>query len=366
MLDWSAFSSIFVLSFGICAFLVATRRFHMELTRRDDDMVAAQALHDVPTPRIGGLAITAGIVLGFFMVPSAHHDMFALFALTIIPVFLSGLAEDIGFRVTPLGRLLAAAVSAGVAVGLLGIWVPPFQIEMLDAVFGLAPVAIVITVVWSSGVCHGFNLIDGVNGLAAGVGIVIAVGLWALAERAGQPEIAAVCLVLVPALMGFLAFNWPMGRIFLGDAGAYCVGHVLVWLAIVVAWHAPAVAPTAIALMFFWPVADMLLAIWRRRKHGRPFDAPDRLHFHQLVYRTLTIVLGDRVPRVWINSLTGVAIVPFAGLPVIAGYMLWNNPVLSLLAWVVFGALFVATYVYGTRLVRRRSFRRSRRRPALA
>jgi UDP-GlcNAc:undecaprenyl-phosphate/decaprenyl-phosphate GlcNAc-1-phosphate transferase len=362
MSDLLLMALVFFLSFGISCALVATRKHHMSLFGRND-LRAAQALHEVPTPRIGGLAIMVSM-LAVLLLAAQTDVIYGLIGLTLIPVFLAGLAEDLGFRVTPQGRLLAAAGSAWLATLLLEVWISPSGIPAVDVLLALAPFAIPFTLLWSAGVCHGFNLIDGVNGLAAGTAVAIALGLWTVAVSVDEPMLAHLALALVPAILGFLALNWPWGRIFLGDAGAYSIGHLLVWVAILLAWRVDEVSPAALSLMFFWPVADTFLAMLRRRRTGKPFDVPDRMHFHQVTYRFLAARLRGRLRPLWINSLTGLILVPFTGLPVVVAVLLWDRPFLAVLAWILFGAVFVGVYVGSLRYVRRRSWRVNWLRPS--
>lgn len=353
MADFLSFTVVFLVSFGICALITLGLRRNPSWMTRRDDLRARQRAHSAPTPRVGGIGVLAGVVAALMLAPADYLPFLAVFAATLVPVFAAGLAEDLGFRVRPAGRLAAAAASAALAVGLLGVWIPPAGLAPLDVLLVLPVLAIPATIAFASGICHGFNLIDGVNGLAAGTATAISVGLWLVADRAGVPLVGTVAFLLIPALLGFLALNWPWGRIFLGDAGAYGIGHALVWLAILLAWRAPQATGLALALMFFWPVADTFLAIWRRRRTGRRYDVPDRLHFHQLVYRALVLTLPDTVARRWINSLTGLVLLPFAVGPVAAAVMLWDRPMAALLAWVGFAILFVASYLAGMWLFRR-------------
>jgi UDP-GlcNAc:undecaprenyl-phosphate/decaprenyl-phosphate GlcNAc-1-phosphate transferase len=356
MFAWQSLTLVFLISLGISLLLVVTRQHHMRLFSGRNDLRAAQALHAVPTPRIGGLAIVVAM-LAVLLLAAQTDVLFGLIALTMIPVFAAGLAEDLGFQVSPQGRLLAAAGSAWLATLLLEVWIAPSGIPAVDILLALAPFAIPFTLLWSAGVCHGFNLIDGVNGLAAGTAVAIALGLWAVAVRVDEPMLAHLALALVPAILGFLALNWPWGRIFLGDAGAYSIGHLLVWVAILLAWRIDEVSPAALSLMFFWPVADTFLAMRRRRRTGKPFDVPDRMHFHQVTYRFLSARLRGRLSPLWINSLTGLLLVPFTAFPVIVAVLLWDRPFLAVLAWIIFGALFVGTYSVSVRNVRHRSWR---------
>lgn len=353
MADSLAFITVFLVSFGICALIMLGLRQNPAILGRRDDLRARQRAHSVPTPRVGGLGVLAGVAAALLLVPPVHAGFLSIFAATLLPVFAAGLAEDLGFRVRPLGRLVAAGASAALAVALLGVWIPPAGLGPVDALLALPPIAIPLTILFSGGICHGFNLIDGVNGLAAGTATAIAAGLGLVAGTAGVPMVAALAFLMIPALLGFLVLNWPWGRIFLGDAGAYGIGHVLVWLAILLAWNAPQATGLALALMFFWPVADTFLAIWRRRRTGRRLDVPDRLHFHQLVYRALVLTLPDTVSRRAINSLTGLVLMPLVVGPVVAGVMFWDRPIAALSAWMVFAILFAASYLAGMALFRR-------------
>lgn len=351
---WFPFTVVLLLSFGICAIVVFGKKGLAGGITRRDDLRARQRAHSVPTPRVGGVGVLAGMIAALLLVPGNYLPFFALFVTTLIPVFVAGLAEDLGFRISPTGRLAAAVASAALAVALLGVWIPPEQLWPLDLVLALPLVAITATILLASGICHSFNLIDGVNGLAAGLAAVIATGLWLVAQKAGAPMIGTAAFLLIPALLGFLLLNWPWGRIFLGDAGAYGIGHVLIWLAIILTARSQAVSGLAMALMFFWPVADTFLAIWRRRRRGMRVDVPDRMHFHQLVFRALVLTLPERVSRTWANSLTALLLMPLAAMPVAAAVLLWDRPLAALLAWIGFAVLFVGTYLLGMRLFLRR------------
>jgi len=352
--------AIFLVSFLISGALIATKSLHLHRSTRADDGSAVQAAHSQPTPRIGGIAVIAAIVAGFFWVPSDDlRPVFGLLAISLAPIFVAGLAEDMGWHVSPRGRLLAAAVSATVAVLLLRLWVDRVDLLLIDQLFMMAPLAIAFTVFASAGICNAFNLIDGMNGLAAGTGMIIALGLGGIALQAGDTDLATVAFALVPAILGFFVFNFPFGKIFLGDAGAYTLGHVLVWTCIVLIARAPEVSPWAIVLVFFWPVSDTLFAIWRRSRSGRPVGQPDQMHFHQLVMRGLEIRFLGKDRRHITNPLTTALLLPFIAAPVIAGVLLWNNTAASMLAVAGFGGAFIAAYRTGLFYFRR--YARARR-----
>lgn len=333
---------VFAFSALICMILIMTKNVHMR--SRESDASAVQSAHVSPTPRVGGVAIGAGLVFSIYLMPAQLQATYALFVVSLTPVFLAGLMEDLGRNVSPRGRLLAAAVSSLLAIVLLGAWVARADVPGIDWLLGFAPVAILFTMFATTGVCHAFNLIDGLNGLSAGTGVLTAIGLAAIAHLSGQAELASISFMLIAALMGFLVFNFPWGKIFLGDAGAYSLGHALSWFSVILMFRVAELTPWAVVLVFFWPLADTGFAIWRRRKSGCPTDQPDRLHFHQLIMRLIEIKLLGRGNRHIANPMATLVLLPFISMPVASGVMLWDKPLLAFLTTLVFGALFVASY----------------------
>ncbi|RDE07559.1 hypothetical protein DVH29_16100, partial [Pelagibacterium lacus] len=347
-------ATVFLVSLGITALLVLTARHHLAFTSRHGDSNAVQAAHHRPTPRIGGVAIFGAICIGFvlwFGSISAHTLM--LFAVSVIPVFVVGLFEDIGIHMRPRNRLLAAAASSVLAIALMGLHLPRLDLPGLDAALAIPAVAMLFTVFAATGVCHAMNLIDGLNGLAGSVAVIIAGALSAIAFTAGDPVMGVAALCILPALLGFLAFNFPRGTIFLGDAGAYSIGHVLAWLGIIIVWRNPDVSPWAVLLVFFWPVCDTLFAIYRRKRLGKPTDQPDRMHFHQIVMRFIEITFVGKNRRQFANPLATALILPMAGLPAFAAVLVWDDTALAALLVLVFAVLFIASYVGSVRFLRR-------------
>jgi len=220
-------------------------------------------------------------------------------------------------------------------------------------VLGFKPLAVSLTLLLSAGFCHATNLVDGMNGLAATVVISASAGLWILAREAGLAEVSLITAVLGAAMAGFLILNWPFGTIFLGDAGSYGVGHVLIWIAIVLVERAPAIAAPAMILILFWPFADTLHCIARRAARGSPIFAPDRMHLHQKMRRCIEIVFLGGAHRRRSNPLATLALAPMIVVPVIFGVILADDARAAWMAVVVFGALFSVTHVAVTRFALR-------------
>lgn len=336
----------------MCGLVLWARDFHLPLALRRNDMRAIQAAHTQPTPRLGGLALLAGLFLSSLLVSDEIAPRFRLFLFSLAPVFVAGLLEDIGIHVSPRLRLGAAALSSVIVIALLDVWIPRVGVPLADRLFALAPLAIPFTVFACVGVSNAFNLIDGLNGLSSGVGVVVALALAAIAAKGGSAVLVECCLLVAAALVGFLLFNFPLGLIFLGDAGAYTLGHVLAWFSVSLMVRVPEVTPWAVLLVFFWPIADTFMTILRRRRARRAAMHPDRMHFHQALMRGLEIVVLGRRARRFSNPMTTVLMVPLFSAPAVVGVILWNEPVGAFVALCCFAVLFTCLYQTSIRYAR--------------
>ena len=349
-----SYATLFFVSFILCIIIILSSGYGFS-RRGEGDETAVQSAHSGFVPRVGGLAIYIAILvliplLSFGFIPlSVVFDLDAeqltLLILSAVPVFSVGLAEDLGYEMSPRARLVASAVSSLVTILLFKVWLDSLGIPGVDTLLLFAPVGILFTIFATVGVVNAFNLIDGLNGLSSYVSISIAASLSIIAFQVNSLQFAIFLALLISAILGFLTLNFPFGKIFLGDGGAYVLGHLLVWSAILLVNQAAEVSPFAILLIFFWPVADTGLAIWRRWKLGNPTDRPDRLHFHQLTMRFLEIRFFGRERRRFANPVSTLLLVPLISAPQILGVIFWNNFAATLWSTFLVGLLFVATYL---------------------
>jgi UDP-GlcNAc:undecaprenyl-phosphate/decaprenyl-phosphate GlcNAc-1-phosphate transferase len=354
--------TVFATSAMVSAVIFLARGLYMPLIERRRDAHAVQAAHKTPTPRIGGLAILVSLAPAFFLLEQDIRGIFLILCVSLLPIVIAGLLEDLGQNVRPLWRLLAASASSALAIAMLGMTIPRADLPVLNEMLEWMPFAWVFTIFACAGICNAFNLIDGLNGLSGSVGLVCAAGLGAIATQSGDASMTGMSLMLVAGLTGFLSFNYPWGRIFLGDVGAYALGHLLAWFAIVLMVRVPGLSAWAVLLIFFWPVADTSFAIYRRWRAGRPTGSPDRLHFHQLVMRAVEITLIGRGRRHIANPLATLIMTPVFVSPVLMGVWLWDKPVSAFAALCLCAGLFVASYLTGMRVAckwRRTGVRRS-------
>ncbi len=226
-----------------------------------------------PVAYLGGLAVFASFLLSLGMTFEFDHELLALLLASTI-VATIGLIDDFGVltpRAKVLGQLVAVfvLVKAGVVVqlGFLPEWS-----------------RIPVTVLWLVGITNSFNLLDVMDGLAAGTGIVAASFLLLVAMLNGRPVVAAFTVALIGALLGFLHFNFHPASIYLGDCGSLFLGLALGALAMVMDYTAHSPVGWLAPLYFLaLPLVDTsyvtVLRIKARRKiyHGSPDHVPLRL-----------------------------------------------------------------------------------------
>ena len=262
------------------------------MLKRNNDTAAVQAAHSNPTLRFGGVACFLAILFGSFTA-DAGSSITLMLVVAGAPLFIVGLLEDFGIHMSPKKRLVAIAISVLCAIYIFQISINHVGVPGLDLLLSFSAFAVLFTVFAVSGVVNAFNLIDGINGLASYTAATVAISLSVIAFGMGHQDLQDVSILIMLSALGFFAVNYPLGRIFLGDAGAYFLGFILVCVALILCHRQPEISPFAILLVFFWPVADTCLAIWRRLRLSTPHDRPDRLHFHQLAMRFIEIrILG--------------------------------------------------------------------------
>jgi UDP-GlcNAc:undecaprenyl-phosphate GlcNAc-1-phosphate transferase len=253
-------------------------------------------IHELPMPRLGGVAMAVGFGVAILVAALASPSIFGLGGLRAshVPAILAGVALLLVAGLFDDVRGLRAMVklllqfAAAVVAWLLGLRIEELHLGPTTIDLGLFSMA--VTVLWIVGVINAINLIDGLDGLAAGVALTVlgAFGLIAAVDRADPtlPIIAATA----GAAAGFLAYNLHPASIHMGDTGAMFLGFIVAAVGISLTQdgigpRSPWVPLVALAL----PLADMVWAVIRRTAQGEPFFMPDRGHIHhQLLRRGLS------------------------------------------------------------------------------
>ncbi|HIJ80591.1 MAG TPA: glycosyl transferase [Desulfuromonadales bacterium] len=277
-------------SLSVALLLLRYLHLHLHLTG-DPCNQGPQKFHIGRTPRVGGVPILVGMVAGMlvFVFREKLPWTAALAWLALLPVFAAGLAEDLTKKVKGRWRLLASFVSAGLGCWQLGAVITRLDIPGIDTLLATVPwIAVLFTVVAVGGLCHALNLIDGYNGLAGGVGVIILLSLGYVAFSVGDRLLLGVCLVTIGATAGFLAWNFPRGLIFAGDGGAYLLGFMIAEISVLLVIRNPQVSPWFPCTLVMYPVWETVFTMYRRKViRGRATGLPDALHLHQMVFNRL-------------------------------------------------------------------------------
>lgn len=350
----------FLFSAALCWLIIQKFQHRLDRVKLHQDLSAVQAMHTRPTPRIGGAAIIGVFALVYAYFAQTMGSDLTLSLLAGGLVFVFGLWEDVYRNVSAKKRFVAAVISAAIAIALTSDTINHTGITQIDVIFSFAAVPVIITLIWSAGTCHSLNLIDGLNGLSSLYSIVALAALSMLAAQVGAWDIQMTCIILIGAICGFLIFNWPHGKLFLGDGGAYAIGHILAWIGIVLISRAPSITPLALLLILFWPVADTVFSMIRRLILGKSIAAPDRLHFHHIVVRLLMQQFKGRVAQDWVNPFTSLLLLPLFSAPALTSFYFWSQPVKAFVALLLFAILFLVCYILIIDLVASRRISRKK------
>ncbi len=301
-------------AFLTCGLILATRKWHESFTV--DGSHGVQKFHTNPTPRIGGFGLMVGMLVGWWVQEEnpklilADHIL-GLTLLASLPAFVLGLAEDITKRVSVRNRLLATMASGALAFVLTGYGINRLDVWGLDTLLAWTPFCLLFTAFAVAGVANAYNIIDGFNGLTSAAMIVAVAAMGAIAYQVGDTELVYFSLVYIGAILGFMAWNYPLGRLFLGDGGAYAMGFLIAWMAVMLPVRNPDVSPWASLMACGYPVMETIYSMLRRKLQRHNPGEPDALHLHSLVKRVL---ISRRYKHFagWIrNSMVMPALLPF-------------------------------------------------------
>jgi UDP-N-acetylmuramyl pentapeptide phosphotransferase/UDP-N-acetylglucosamine-1-phosphate transferase len=305
--------------------LVRTQSWHGRITL--DRTEGVQKFHTAPTARIGGIGVMAGLVTIRQLAPQEWQAIMGPMLIGSLPAFALGLAEDLSHHITPLARLLATLGNSLVASLLTGIALSHTGVPVLDSILQTWwPLAVVFTAFAVGGVANAINIVDGFNGLAGGLVVICTIALGAIAAQVNDTTLAGLFFATAAVTAGFMALNFPLGKIFLGDGGAYLLGFCLGWLAVLLIERNPQVSPVAVLLTCSYPVVEVVFSMFRRWKRGKPLMHPDRLHLHSLLNCRVTRHHLRQSPILLQNASVSPLVWLIAAVPAIVSVLWWSLP----------------------------------------
>jgi UDP-N-acetylmuramyl pentapeptide phosphotransferase/UDP-N-acetylglucosamine-1-phosphate transferase len=296
--------TIFWVSLIGCVFLFLTQRWHGRFTF--DHVLGVQKSHTRATPRIGGLAIFIALAYATQNAPPSTKEILYPALTAGAVAFLIGLIEDLTNRVSALTRLIATMASPVLAWLMTGVSVTHLSVPGLDALLGITLFSVLFTAFAVGGIANAVNLIDGYNGMASGFVVLAMLAVASASGAVGDEALRQASFLIAAAYLGFFVVNWPLGRIFLGDSGAYLGGFLVGWLCVLLVQRNDSVSPFAALLICIHPVTETLYSILRRISINFSITKPDRLHLHNLLCEQFLLLTDSRTNIA--NPLSGISI----------------------------------------------------------
>jgi UDP-GlcNAc:undecaprenyl-phosphate/decaprenyl-phosphate GlcNAc-1-phosphate transferase len=283
VLIWAGIS---LLLNGIIAYLWH-EKFYLKLGLKRYQ--AIQRIHLNETPRLGGLILLVSL-FGYMVSsdPSESITILKLILICLIPIMLIGLKEDLFHNVAPLTRLISLFFVAWLFLeNFTGPITKLSDVPILEKLFLLQGGLSFFYILSMVTIANGMNLIDGVNGLCGAVSLSILSALLFVSYKTGDIVMLSLISSFIFLLISFILVNYPFGRIFLGDLGAYSLGLIVSMLTIILFGRHPEISPWGAVLILIYPATEITFSLFRRFIIRVSVFKPDTLHLHLKLYNFL-------------------------------------------------------------------------------
>lgn len=340
----------FIASLLCTFFILRYEHLHKQFSG-DNDLSGPQKVHVNAVPRIGGLSIAVGITsstLLSILIQEPKTALLLTMLLCAIPIFGIGLAEDLTKTIGIGTRLLFTAIGALAVSYFLNAYIARLAIPGIDWFLLIPAISILFTCFAITGLANAYNIIDGFNGLASMVGLISLLGIAYISILVGDPVIASLAFVMIGAIAGFFAWNYPRGLIFLGDGGSYLIGFWIATLSVLLVSRNQQISPWFALLINGYPIFETLFTIYRRKIHrGKNPGMPDGIHFHTLLYRrVLRPAIQNNLTS--LNYLANAKTSPFlwmlSGCAVIPAVLFWHSTPMLMISAFAFALAYIGMY----------------------
>ena len=281
-----------------------------------DDLTGVQKFHHQPTPRIAGVPVFMSFFIGLWYLDLQEVD-YVFLLLASLPVFMGGSIEDIIVRVSPFKRMISILASIVMMFVFLDIRIDFLGFTLVDYLLSNSIVSLLFTLLVVGGVVNAINIIDGYNGLLIGYSIAVLLAIAYVANILGDDLVIQLSLILIASLLGVFIFNFPFGKIFMGDGGAYFIGFMMAVIGLMLGNRNEEVSHWFILLLFIYPLYETAFSVYRKKivRNTSP-SQPDGYHLHMMIYKRLvrrkffknnkTMQNSMTSPFLWALSLVGI------------------------------------------------------------
>lgn len=299
-----------------------------------------QHINSFNVSRLGGVGIIVAILISVSINYADNKLLTPL--LYSLPILLVGLIEDLYRNLSANKRLLLitflssiAAVSSGLIVNRTGILGLDWLLTIYGFSIGFSTFAI-------CGLINSYNIIDGLNGLSSSMALMCLSFIGLISYAHHDIELLSYSIIFIGAIFGFFLLNFPLGKIFLGDCGAYLIGYICAISSILLVMRNPSVSPVFVLCINVYPIVETLYSIFRRifiQRSG--FGAPDFLHLHSLIFEHLKAKNNN-------NSTSNPKASIILGLETLAFQLIclafYNSSVVLVFLFLIYCVLYVFRY----------------------
>lgn len=243
-----------------------------------------QTLHTRSVSRFGGIAIFFSLLLVSLVDSSENYEFLKTALYCSSPIFILGILDDFQFEIKPFIRLLIVFPSAFLSYYFLGIEAYSVDIPYLDYLFNFKIFSILFICFAVAGMVNAFNMIDGINGLVLLYSLTICILILLFQSSSSSAQINLFFVAIFFAILAVFILNFPFGRIFLGDGGAYFLG-IMLSVGVVKYYQINGLSPWYVFSVFIYPITDVLISIIRRIIAKVSIFNPENKHLHHLVYK---------------------------------------------------------------------------------
>ena len=245
-------------------------------------------VHQKIMPRLGGLAIYISFVLGVFLfnpdAPFLYPNALKGLMVGSGIIVITGILDDM-FEISPKMKMFGQLLAASVVIFWGGVQVEFINLPFSEGILEFGFLSVPITFLWIVGITNAINLIDGLDGLAAGVSSIALITISLMAILFGNPFVVVIAAILLASTVGFLFYNFHPAKIFMGDTGALFLGFMISVLALLGFKNVALISFVIPIIILGVPISDTFFAILRRIVNKKPLSAPDKSHLHHCLLR---------------------------------------------------------------------------------
>ena len=330
----------------VLAFVFSSILSRVRTIKFDRVLSQVQHIHEGSISRLGGVAAFAALIISTFLNGKIIAESGLIFVILLGSIaFMVGLIDDWFGHIRPSIRLLSLFIVGLASLHFIGV-IERVKVPFVDFEVANYLVLSIITLVGFVGITNAFNLIDGLNGLSSGVGIIVLIGLGFISEEIGLQSLQWFCSILASSIFGFFLVNFPKGKIFFGDAGAYLTGFVVAAVSIVLIRYSADVSSWSLMLICAYPIWETCFSVLRRVTLNQKWWQADQQHLHHLILHLIEQRLRSLHFGAWLaNPCASLLCMILAGFPVLMSVRYYFSSAVLSIGFVSFFLFYSSLYL---------------------